>query len=318
MLKEKAIDLSIMDRIFTQMDELNIETLKITGGEPLYVNNAKAIFKKMIGRHFEKIVLSNGLLIDDEWIDIFKDKTFHLSHSLDGVNEKTHDYIRGKGAFSKLVSNLKKMAKSDIYAAFTVTINTCNHHEVEEIANLALNEFSARRVIFNFMRPIGRAQKNEYLYLSNIEMQNVKERLRRLENIYKERLVISDDSSLLEKPSTTLYTDSTRLTCAAGTIVLAIDNNLDVYPCTYGIGKRHLKMGNIAENSIIDIWQSPQWDLFRGGISLGEIDECSNCEFISRCTLKQCRLKPLSTGNGFYSHVGYCHANKITTNSQFV
>jgi radical SAM protein with 4Fe4S-binding SPASM domain len=310
LLKEKSIDLTVMDRIFTQMDELNVETLKITGGEPLYVNNAKLIFKKMSGRHFEKTVLSNGLLIDDEWIDIFKDKTFHLGHSLDGANEKTHDHIRGKGAFSKLVSNLKKMIKSDIYAAFTITINTCNQNEVEEIANLALNEFFARRIIFNFMRPIGRAQKNEYLYLSNIEMLNVKERLARLESIYKEKILISDDSMLSEKPSTTLYTDSTELTCAAGTTVLAMDNNLDVYPCIYGVGKNHLNMGNLNENSMIDIWQSQRWNLFRGGVSLGEVDECPNCEFISQCTLKQCRLKPLSIGSGFYSHVSYCHASK--------
>jgi radical SAM protein with 4Fe4S-binding SPASM domain len=278
----------------------------------LHKNNVNISCDSIVNQ-FKEFPLHNALVSNVEHpyirFDIFTDKTFHISLSLDGMDEKTHDYIRGKGAFATLTHNVKKMAKSDIYAAFTVTINTCNQDDMEKIADLAFNEFSARRVIFNFMRPIGRAQKNKNLYLSNIEMSKANERLKAIEEIYRGKVLISDDSELSEKVSSSVYDSSTRLACAAGTTIFSMDGNLDVYPCTYGVNS-NLKMGNLYEENIIDIWQSQRWNLFRGGITLGQIDGCSSCQFTSQCKLKQCRLKPLSAGNDFYSHISYCHANK--------
>jgi radical SAM protein with 4Fe4S-binding SPASM domain len=312
LLKQSEIDLIKLEGIFAEMEELNLEAMKITGGEPLYAKNAKLIFKMLSGRHFEKLILTNGILIDDDWIDIFRnDKSFHLSISLDGANNTSHDYIRGKGAFVKTIENAKRMTQAGVFAAYTVTVNTHNKDELEQIADFAINKLSARSVIFSFLRPVGRAQQNRALHLSKEDMQKTENKFKFIERCYGDKIVISDDSNLSKNESKSIYNEHSTLTCAAGTSIFAMDSNFNVYPCTYGISKNNLIIGNLNKSRIFEIWNSPAWATYRGGITLGEIEGCSICRFASRCSLKQCRLKPLSAGKDFYSHVDYCHASKV-------
>lgn len=133
MKENKNYNIQRLKELFDEMEEMDIETLKITGGEPLLANNAKEIFKLLSKKKFDKTILSNLMLLDDEWIDIFKNHTFHLSTSIDGCVKKSHDYMRGDGTFDVLTSNLKKLNRNNIPFASTVTIHPLNVGELSEI-----------------------------------------------------------------------------------------------------------------------------------------------------------------------------------------
>jgi radical SAM protein with 4Fe4S-binding SPASM domain len=305
--ENKIFDLSLLNSVFEEMERMDIETLKITGGEPLLANNAKAIFKLLIDKSFEKTILTNLMLIDDEWIDIFKNKSFHLSTSIDGCNELSHDYIRGKGSFNILVNKLKILKLHAIPFASTVTINPFNMKELDLVSDFIFNELESKKIIFNYLRPIGRAKYNKELHLSNENLKKVKTVLLKIKERYGAKVIIDDESDLTELPDNGSYTANSKIKCAAGTTLMSLDEELNIYPCNYAIGNNSFLMGNAKTSSLSDIWLSNKWQLFRDGVQLAMIKGCNSCNFISKCTLKQCRLKPLADGYGFYSHVNYCH-----------
>lgn len=59
-IREYGID--VFSRIFSEFDRINLKTLKITGGEPFTVPNFDQILLELSKRHFETIVLTNGML----------------------------------------------------------------------------------------------------------------------------------------------------------------------------------------------------------------------------------------------------------------
>jgi radical SAM protein with 4Fe4S-binding SPASM domain len=305
--ENEKYNLQHLKKIFEEMEFMDIETLKITGGEPLLASNAKTIFRLMSDKSYEKTILTNLMLVDSEWIDIFKNKTFHLSTSIDGHNEHSHDYIRGQGSFKILVNNLKKLRSNDIPFASTVTIHPQNMNELDVVAKFIFETLDSKKIIFNYLRPIGRARTNKDLHLSKEDLSKVKVSSLKIKEKYGDKVLIDDESDLTDLPDGDSYSSNSKIKCAAGTTLMSLDEKLCAYPCNYGIGNKSFFMGSAKKLSLTDIWFFSKWGLFRDGVSLSKIEGCNSCKFISRCTLKQCRLKPLADGNGFYSHVNYCH-----------
>lgn len=161
------------------------------------------------------------------------------------------------------------------------------------------------------MRPIGRARNNNKLLLSDESLSKVKVILRRIKEEYGNSVVIDDETDLIESTEEQFYTQKTKIKCAAGNTLMSLDENLNIFPCNYGIGNQLFLVENAAKKSLSDIWLSNKWGVFRAGVPLKQIKGCRTCEFLSQCTLNRCRLKPFADGVGFYSHVDYCHKSKI-------
>ena len=58
--------------------------------------------------------MTNALLLNKQRIDMIKKGHIQLGISLDGMTSDTHDFIRGKGAFDKLIRILKILSLEDI------------------------------------------------------------------------------------------------------------------------------------------------------------------------------------------------------------
>lgn len=312
--ENKDFNIHRLKELFDEMEKMDIETLKITGGEPLLANNAKEIFRLLSNKLFDKTILSNLMLLDNEWIEIFKNKTFHLSTSIDGCSKKSHDYIRGNGSFDILIANLKKLKQNNVHFASTVTIHPLNVDELNEIPEFVFNDLGSRKIIFNFLRPIGRARKNNNLHLSKESLIKVKAVLREIKKEYGNKVFIDDEADLAENSDKYSYTQETKIKCAAGTTLMSLDENLNIFPCNYGIGNQFFLVDSAEKRSLSDIWLSDKWGVFRDGVPLHQIKGCKSCDFLSKCTLKQCRLKPFADGVGFYSHVDYCYRANLNSN----
>lgn len=129
----KRISSSDTDRILSQFEAANIQTLKITGGEPFSHPDIDNFLFKAIQCHFETIILTNALLLNKQRIDMIKKGHIQLGISLDGMTSDTHDFIRGKGAFDKLIRILKILSLEDIKFSITCTINKKNLCQIDEI-----------------------------------------------------------------------------------------------------------------------------------------------------------------------------------------
>lgn len=302
------IDIIALQKVFTQMDELNVKTLKITGGEPLVHPQISSILEKLAEVRFESIILTNGMLLNKKIIQLIKEANIKLGISLDGINAQTHDCLRGKGAFDILMPKLHLLKNNKIDLTLTFTANKINCHELERFAQYAFSELNARCIFINRLRPMGRAANNKELFLSEDEYKLFKRRVSNLSELYGgNKISLSDDST--SNTNNNIMNKSTEdypLVCAAGNTVLSLDDKLNVYPCIYGHGNSSFIMGNVSEEKLIDVWRSEKWLPFRGGTLISQIKGCNNCKQKNNCGIKNCRLKPVFNGLSFFDHVKYC------------
>ena len=297
----KRISSSDTDRILSQFEAANIQTLKITGGEPFSHPDIDNFLFKAIQCHFETIILTNALLLNKQRIDMIKKGHIQLGISLDGMTSDTHDFIRGKGAFDKLIRILKILSLEDIKFSITCTINKKNLCQIDEIIDYSLNELGAQTLFLNRLRPMGRMNQNTNIVLSEQENDNVYKLYLNQKGKYNKRIILADDSALKSN------SHDNKIVCAAGNSLIAIDENFNVYPCIYGIDNPEYKMGNLIDQNLDVIWKSSKWNIFRGNLTLEDLTDCRNCKIHAVCVMKNCRLKPVYEGRSFTSSISYCN-----------
>lgn len=304
-IKSSIIELSDVSRLFKEIDDLNVQTLKITGGEPFCYPHFEDILKLTDRTRFECIILTNAMLIKESSMDIISGNGIKLGISIDGINSESHDYIRGSGSFEILQKKLLLLKKHKVKYSMTLSLHKKNFKEISDISEFVLSDLGARRLFINQLKPLGRAYMNKDIFITDEDYNWVKDEVNRLSEFYNDKVIISDDS-LLHNNDNENNKKNFSLVCSAGNRSLSIDNLLDVYPCVYGNGIDIFKMGNLRENSLLEIWNSDKWKDFRGVTTLIDIEGCSSCEYNKFCDVKNCRLKPVYEGKSFYSHVSYC------------
>ena len=291
---------SELNKIVNQFEIAEIKTLKITGGEPFAHPNIDELLILLGKVHFETMILTNALLLNEKRIKLIKDNNIQLGISLDGTSSYTHDFIRGRGSFLSLKKILEKLSKSKVTFSITCTANKKNILEIENLIDYVLGDLNANTLFVSRLRPIGRATNNLNLVLNDSENNFVRKICTRKQTKYGERLILADDSTI----KTT--TEGDRIACSAGNSIFALDENFDVYPCVFGIGHTECKIGNLLSNNICDIWKSPKWNAYRGNTLLSDLKDCKDCRLNQHCIMKNCRLRPVFEGQTFYDAVSYC------------
>lgn len=130
------------ERIFTLADQAyqaGCRFFMITGGEPLMHPDFTEIVGGLLSRpDCHVAVLTNGLLIESHMdaINHWPRERFHLQISLDG-NQKTHDSIRGPGAFDLLMKNFAHLRKSEIPLSISMCVESDNMNELTEVVEIA-------------------------------------------------------------------------------------------------------------------------------------------------------------------------------------
>ena len=299
------ISLEQLELLITQLEAANVKTLKITGGEPFSHSNIDELLDLVSSCHFETIILTNALLINSERIKIIKKGEIKLGISLDGIRPKSHDYIRGKGTFEKVIKVLNTLSNENIIFSITCTLNKMNLSELDEIVHFSLNKLNAYTLYLNCLRPIGRTNQNQNIVLSEEDNRYIHQRYIYYKSIYNDRILLSDDT-IIEKDNTL----NNNVTCLAGNSLIAIDENLDVYPCIYGINSPLYNMGSLLNMPLDDIWNSTKWNIFRGELKVQDLTDCKDCKLNMHCLIRNCRLKPIYEGRSFTSSVSYCPKNQ--------
>jgi len=107
--------------------------ISLMGGEPFRHKDIFDILDYCQKKDFAVNIVSNGTLINDEAIQkISSFERLMLLISLDGI-QATHDYIRGKGVFSKVDHALKKLVKLNVAVETLCTLNSYNASYFKEV-----------------------------------------------------------------------------------------------------------------------------------------------------------------------------------------
>ncbi|WP_195926798.1 radical SAM/SPASM domain-containing protein [Sarcina ventriculi] len=123
-IKEEYYKKSIEDFFAANKNDSTLGVI-LTGGEPLlYKNIIKDIAKKIkqcsikYNKKFKISIYTNGTLIDDEYIEIFKDYNIHIITSVDGEENFHNKYRPMKNkdnAYQILLDKLTLMHKNNIW-----------------------------------------------------------------------------------------------------------------------------------------------------------------------------------------------------------
>lgn len=298
-------ELSTQDwfNIINQIPFYSVATL--VGGEPLLRKDFIPILEKTVKKTLGKTsVVTNGILMTDEIIDAFvKTKMLLLSVSLDGYGE-THDKNRGKeGIFDTIISNLDKLnAKKGKNKNPMVDIKTIvlenNLDDLPKLYKLC-KDMDFKFLSISFLRNNDLRQNSclresfgeefyaqKYPIQSYFDMEHFKEVYKELRSMkgdvhirFSPKFEGGDELGKIErffgydkdKPIQEIYEP-----CLYPFGNMMINPQGDVYPCL------SLKIGNVKDKSIKEIFNSPHYCCFRKNLRISKCFEaCQMC-----CELK--------------------------------
>lgn len=133
-----------IEKILDKLSLMSFTRVHLLGGEPLLAKNIEFLVQYARKLNLEVTMVSNGTLLDSKmFINMCMLGVKSISISIDGTNQKENDCIRGEGAFSKTVNNIKNAVKiretlgSNIllFLSFTLTkINCRQSYNLPEFA----------------------------------------------------------------------------------------------------------------------------------------------------------------------------------------
>ncbi len=129
------------------------------GGEPLLMG--KKYFRNMLStRYFRQGILkpsiqTNGVLLDEHWIELFKEFNVYVGISLDGpqvLNDKNRIFPSGSGSYSETIRGLKLLQNSDLaHGVLCVVDTSCSGAVVfEHMVELGIKKFDFLPPILNY------------------------------------------------------------------------------------------------------------------------------------------------------------------------
>ena len=282
--------------------------ITLVGGEPLLRNDFGELLEYSCKKVLRKVhVVSNGILLDEGKIEVFKkSKPVLLSISLDGFGE-THDKNRDKeGIFDKIISNLKNIksqAPKQMIDIKTIVLENnlddlpklykmCDENGFNflSISFLRNNHWKQNSVLQESFIP---EYTENYPIKSYFDMEHFKEVYKELESLSKKSKVKIRFAPKFEylknpiegiekffqnpadKPVNEIYKP-----CLYPYSDMMINPEGFVYPCL------SLKIGNVKEKSIKELYNEPKYCCFRKNLkaSGGVFGACQMC---CECKIKE-------------------------------
>jgi uncharacterized protein len=104
------------------------------------------------GQRIENDLQTNGIALDDTWVNFLKEHHFHVGLSIDGPRE-LHDTYRktrnGKTTFDLVMAAARKLSEAEVPFAALCVVNRANAKHPKEVYRFLVDELGTWRVQFN-------------------------------------------------------------------------------------------------------------------------------------------------------------------------
>ncbi len=265
------------------------------GGEPTLMGIE--FFKKAIefqemykkpGMQIYNTIQTNGILLDDEWCQFFRENNFLVGISIDGP-KKLHDTYRkdkkGNPSFDRVMQAIKLLQKHGVEFNILATVNRVN-------ADYPLE-------VYRFFKEIG-AQFIQFIPIVEIESEDEDENINvSSESVFPDqygKFLIAIFDEWVKKDVGNVYIQIFDATLASwvdyppsvclfaptcGTAMI-IEHNGDLYSCDHFVDSEHL-LGNIMETPLEELVSSSQQSKFGQDKKSNLSSECIQCDFKFAC-----------------------------------
>lgn len=286
----EVINPDLLLNIVREAKTLGLKNAKFTGGEPMLHPNFRKIAKTLTDEGLNLIMETNGTLIDSEIARFLKNETSisFISISLDSADEKTHDAFRGSiGAYRDALDGLKHLTESGYKnVQLIMSPHRGNVDGVKALAELAADRGAASvklNPVTNNGRGAAMHTNDETLHFD--EVMDLYNYVRgELKSEVKIPVILNVPLSV--RPLSEITSPRGFNGDCGIDHIIGILGSGDIALC--GIGRTMPKFvyGNIANDSICDIWiNHPSVNKLRYDLNdfKNYPDLCRSCIFIKRC-----------------------------------
>lgn len=126
----KSIKLQEWKDIIDKLSDNGLLSVIVTGGEPLTYNELPELLDYIDKKGMKIQLLTNGYLLNEEFIKKISKYKILVQVSLDGSSEKTNSKQRGEGNFDKVSDNIKLLKKYNIPVIVAVVLNKFNYNDI--------------------------------------------------------------------------------------------------------------------------------------------------------------------------------------------
>jgi len=258
------------------------------GGEPMIAG--RSFFEKVLefqaryGTYVkcENMIQTNGTLINEKWIELFKLANFSVSISIDGPSSMHNEFRvdrRGRGSYDKVLTAINAVKEAKIPFGVCVVISRANIERVEELYDYLADQQLPFNVIP--LNRSGRARDN-FLDVGLAAEEYADAWIRMYDRwfdsdknyVYCSDFIYKTRAIMMGKPA-----DCVGLAQCSNSNI-STDPVGDVYPCASLSGHADTKYGNIVEQDLESILNSSTALAYRNR----EIDpQCAKCKWQHVC-----------------------------------
>ena len=168
------VPLRTLRRIIEEFAAIGGDGIRITGGEPLCHPHWLDIVQFSCSLGFKTVVLqTNAMLLRDDHLVALRDLDFpgfSIQISLDGVTDRTHDLVRGNGAFSGALQGIMRLVQGGLAGRVSIFFTEMRHNigEIPELlvfaGNLGIGSVSTGSMVL-----CGRASETSLIAPPDVE-----------------------------------------------------------------------------------------------------------------------------------------------------
>ncbi len=266
------------------------------GGEVLFLDYFENLFLESLkNKQLMQTIVTNGMLLNDKWIDLLTEANIELTVSIDGLDKLTYEKIRYGSKFDVLIKNLEKLNEvrnkknSKLILKMHTVVMRSNYEKIEEFMDFA------KKYGFNsmYMMPIYGGQdipENIFIKDEPEILATVSEKIKKVihkSGQYGINFMHSLPVQIHNKEKNEINSESVeiqvnqsdaqqkvmedKLLCYLPWQQLNIDPGGEVRPGCLCM----TNVGSVMDNSIMDIWNNEKMQQYRSKILQSAPDICS-------------------------------------------
>lgn len=252
--KQKELTFSEIEDILHQLKNFGIKLLYLSGGEPLLRPDLLAIIESAHRLGFDLLLVTNGILLNQQIASqLVKIPGLRINVSLDSLDPKLYQKIRGVNTLNRVLTNLHEFRKAhpDYPLRITTTISAANLHQAEKVYRFC----QKNRFYFspNPYFELGRFREKSSLHNYDQIISQVIEYYQTVTKRVKGEPYLSGFPLVYQKLIVWL-SGKMQEPCGAGQELITVDHQGLVYAC------QDLKpFANLKTDDLIKAWEKRAW-----------------------------------------------------------
>jgi MoaA/NifB/PqqE/SkfB family radical SAM enzyme len=308
--------------VIDKLADGGVGAISLLGGEPLTLGDGLlAIIQRAVERGIKMSLVTNGLLLEGKFMErLVASGLNRIVISIEGATKETHEAIRGKGTFEKLMNNLLNLKRCivETNSSLSIGINTVlsrkNLNEIEKLFDL-LDDVGVNEWTLLSLGDVGYAKDNiDGLAITPQEEIDTAKRV--AEKVHNER-----DSKLAINPLFTyplvwdyiekrygLKMNKPRICCTASMSLGFVSPDGHLYPCDriskecyvgYKLNGVEIKPMSLLNQSFYDIWNSEyfvkMFNFILSDSTYKNYRPCNRCVYFKKRFCTPCPLYSLTS-----------------------